>query len=56
MPRMIALERVPLSNRGILKNVLNVSQIAFLLNSDAFGKSSPLYINQLTVTNPITLL
>lgn len=56
MPRMIALERVPLFNRGILKNVLNVSQIAFLLNSDAFGKSSPLYINQLTVTNPITLL
>lgn len=53
---MIALERVPLFNKGVLKNVLNVSQVAFLLNSDAFGKSPPLYIYQLKVTNPITLL
>lgn len=53
MPRMITLGRVHLLDKRVLKNVLNASQVAFLRN---FGKRSPLYINRLTVTNPITLL
>ena len=56
MPRMIALDRVPLFDKGVWKNVLNASQVALLWSLNAFGKRSPSYINQVMVTNPITLL